>query len=117
MDPLESSRVWDAVPHVDAHADRVLSQLNKVEDDSALPAQVRAVAKLELQVLQSDPSMSMRIPMGTCNKKSIHSFLSVVVVDADGVESEEEPVRVAVERQRGSVQVRRDQVVLINLKY
>ena len=59
MDPLESSRVWDAVPHVDTHADRVLSQLDKVEDDSALSAQVRAVAKLELQVLQSDPSMIM----------------------------------------------------------
>ena len=32
-----------------------------------------------------------------CKKKSLLSFLSVVVVDADGVEAEEEPVRVAVE--------------------
>ena len=40
-------------------------QLHRVEDDAALPAQVRAVAKLELQVLQSDSSMS--VGMGLCN--------------------------------------------------
>ena len=47
------------MPHVDAHADRVLAQLHEVEDDAAFPAHVRAVAKLELQVLQSDSSMSV----------------------------------------------------------
>ena len=46
------SRVRDAVSHVDPHADRVLAQLHKVEDDAALPAHVRTVAELELQVLK-----------------------------------------------------------------
>ena len=41
-------------------------------------------------------------------------FLPVVVFDADGVEAEEEPVRVAVEGQMRRVQVRRDQVALRN---
>ena len=43
-----------------------------------------------------------------------HPFLSVGVLDADRVEAEEEPVRVAVERQLRRVQVRRDQMVLQN---
>ena len=43
---------------------------------------------------------------------SKYTFLSVVVFDADRVEAEEEPVRVAVERQLSRVQVRRDQMAL-----
>ena len=45
---------------------------------------------------------------------SKYTFLSVMVFDADRVEAEEEPVRVAVERQLSRVQVRRDQVALQN---
>ena len=40
--------------HVDPHADRMLAQLYEVEDDPALPAQVRTVTEVKLQILKEE---------------------------------------------------------------